>query len=354
MEITIVIPTYERPDRIGRAMVYWKDYPVKIIIVDGSPNPFKLERTSIVSENITYLQILSSFEERLLVGASLVKTAYAMFMSDDEFLTYPALIEAAEVLKSEPKVAAVLGGTMQFLLSNGKMIGAPCYASAHHLTIDAETPIKRFEQRLRYPGNIIFYSLTRAPILLLAARFIADRRYSCQYISEYQMETMLCAAGKIVVINRLMWLRSLETAPVSFKGWRRSVLFNEWCQDDKNEADLEYLEKSADKFLSLAGENIQNIKGIDFIRNYAKFDEISNSNDRMMMRRFKKYIQQLIDIVPNNLGKQFLRLKSRLGVRSKSSFMQLDQVMKQLEMMGVRTDNAELLHIKSLVEKIKD
>lgn len=350
MDITIIIPTYGRPDRIRRAVVYWQDYPVQIIILDGSPNPFVLENTVTVSKNITYLHILSSFEERLLVGASLVKTPYAMFISDDEFLIYPALFEATEVLKSEPKVAAVLGGTMQFLLSKGKMLGAPCYASAHNLNIDSESPIKRFEQRLRYPGNIIFYSLTRAPILLLAARFIADKRYSCQYISEYQMEAMLCAAGKVVVINRLMWLRSLETAPVSFKGWRRSVLFNEWCQDNENEADLVYLEKSADSFLSMVSENIQNIKGIDFIRNYAKFEKIANSNDRMLTRSFKKYIQQLIEMVPKNLGKQLLSLKSRLRVRSKTTFMQLDQVMLQLELMGVRTDKAELLRIKSLVE----
>ena len=330
--------------------MYWRNYPVQIIIVDGSKNPLVQEATFATNHNITYHHILCSFEERLLVGASLVKTPYAMFLSDDEFLVYPALLEATEILKSEPKVSAVLGGAMQFLLSEGKMLGAPCYTSASRLTIDSESSIKRFYQRLKYPGNIIFYSLTRAHILQFAARFIADKTYSCQYISEYQMEAVLCAAGKVVVINRLMWLRSMETAPVSFKGWRRSILFNEWCNDSKNEADMIYLEKSADRYLSLASNNVEIIKGIDFIKNYSRFEMIANPNRGKLWRSFRKTAQQLIDITPKELGNLLLKISSKFKVRTKGSFLKLEQVMIQLELMGVRTDKTELMRIKTLIE----
>ena len=39
-ELTIVIPTYNRPLELERAIEYWRDLPVTVHILDGSENPW--------------------------------------------------------------------------------------------------------------------------------------------------------------------------------------------------------------------------------------------------------------------------------------------------------------------------
>lgn len=354
LEVTIIIPTYDRPDRIQRALAYWRQYPVQVIILDGSPERSVSEVALADCPNVSYYHMPVSFEERLFAGASLVTTPYAMFLSDDEFLVFPALVEATQILKACEDVAAVLGSTVMFSLFRGQMVGAPCYASAHHLDIDSESPVGRLSQRLKVPGNVIFYSLTRARILQIACQFIADRRYSCQYVSEYQMEAMFCSAGKVKVMKRVLWLRSMETSPVSFKGWRRSVLFHEWCDDSKNAGDLAYLEKSADKFLSLASDHKEKVSGAYFVENFAKFESSANTAQRPFVKSLSNRGRLLFDLLPKALRHALRTLRGAVRLRPKSPFVELDQVIVKLKHVGVRADEADLMRIKRLVEEIRD
>jgi len=351
LDITIIIPTYERPEKILRALDYWKQYPVEVIIMDGSPKRSILNTTLIKYPNVVYHHVVSSFEERLMQGASNVKTPYGMFLSDDEFLIYPALVEACEALKSEHELSAVLGSSVQFSVFRGQMVGAICYSSSQLLKIDGESPLSRLEQRHKCPGNIIFYSLTRANILKLAAEFISEKKYSCQYISEYQMEAVLCSAGKVRVLNRLMWLRSLETPPVSFKGWRRSVHFDQWCMDNKNIAELSHLKKSADKFLSMAGVGDKKIPGKIFIDKYSKYEEDINKPERTLKNKIKIHLRQFFELLPSKLKFHIRNLKTSL---TKNTLMQIDQVLIELKYHGVRTDVVDIMRIKSLVERTKE
>lgn len=39
-ELTIIIPTYNRPLELEKSIEFWSDSPVSVFIIDGSDRPF--------------------------------------------------------------------------------------------------------------------------------------------------------------------------------------------------------------------------------------------------------------------------------------------------------------------------
>ena len=53
-KLTIIIPTYNRPHYIIRNILFWKDYDVNLIILDGSIEPLSKEVLNNISINILF------------------------------------------------------------------------------------------------------------------------------------------------------------------------------------------------------------------------------------------------------------------------------------------------------------
>ncbi len=344
MKVTIIIPSYERREQLLRSLGYWQKYPINLIVLDGSASPTLQTEDISHFSRVTYLHLARSFEERLNIGASMVRTPYAMFLSDDEFVLYSGLQDACQVLDSDPEVSAVLGGTLIFYTFKGQMVAAPCYASAAELNINSSLPIERYRQRVDVPGNIIFYSLTRANILQLAGQFIAERKYSCLYISEYQVEGIFCAAGTVKVLPRVFWLRSLDTPPVAFKGCDRHITAPEWFDDVSNAAEIAHLSDSADRFFSMTSGDKPKITGKEFlfeVNRSARGYEVEASLTLLLRQLFQSLPEWLRDFVRN--------LRRLMRSSAPQGFKQLPQLITELSgQMSV--DQNELMRVKKLVE----
>ena len=117
-ELTIIIPTYNRPLELERAIEYWRDMPVTVHILDGTPKP-SFEIGTIVSGlvNLTYHSLptkahqkfMENYALRVNEGMSLIKTKFAALLADDDFFTVQGLSEALGILSSNDKVDAVIG-----------------------------------------------------------------------------------------------------------------------------------------------------------------------------------------------------------------------------------------------------
>ena len=121
-ELTIIIPTYNRPLELERAIEYWRDTPVTVHILDGSEKSWFPSGPLESASNIFYHHIpaikdqdpIESFFQRILTGAKLPVTKFSAFGCDDDFYTISGLLESLVILESEPKINAVAGRVLTY------------------------------------------------------------------------------------------------------------------------------------------------------------------------------------------------------------------------------------------------
>jgi len=96
-ELTIIIPTYNRPLELERSIEYWRDFPLTVHILDGAPKPcFGVGEIVNNIANINYHllptkaneKFMQNYAERIIDGMSLIKTKYAALLADDDFLRF--------------------------------------------------------------------------------------------------------------------------------------------------------------------------------------------------------------------------------------------------------------------------
>ena len=121
-ELTIIIPTYNRPLELERAIEYWRDTPVTVHILDGSEKPWFPLGPIKSASTVTYHHIsaekdqdpMESIRQRILYGSKLPITKFSAFGCDDDFYTISGLIESLVILESEPKIDAVAGRVLTY------------------------------------------------------------------------------------------------------------------------------------------------------------------------------------------------------------------------------------------------
>ena len=121
-ELTIIIPTYNRPLELERAIEYWRDTPVTVHILDGSEKPWFPTGPIKSAWTVTYHHIpiekdqapMESIFQRILYGSKLPVTKFSAFGCDDDFYTISGLIESLEILKSDNSTDAVAGRVLTY------------------------------------------------------------------------------------------------------------------------------------------------------------------------------------------------------------------------------------------------
>ena len=121
-ELTIIIPTWNQPLELERAIEYWRDTPVKVHILDGSEKPWFALGLIKETQNITYHHIpamrdqnpTESFFQRIIFGLKLPTTEFSAFGCDDDFYTISGLIKSLKKLNSEPNFEAVAGAVLTY------------------------------------------------------------------------------------------------------------------------------------------------------------------------------------------------------------------------------------------------
>jgi hypothetical protein len=204
-------------------------------------------------------------------------------------------------------------------------------------------------QRIKYTDNSIFFPLVRTDLLKLAGKYMLDNQYSCPYIAEIQMEAMLCSAGTVRVIPKLMWFRSLEVSRVTTPEHDRSISFYTWLNDSKNAEDVKRLIASSDRYLSLASPTSPPISGKEFIEIFSEQERISlaqnEQNNRISFRR-SLYIKIPISI------RKFIRIVFYyLFGKTPEGSIPIELHLKKLAKLDIDFDKDEVKRIEKLVSR---
>jgi len=348
-KITVIIPTYERRRYIARSLAFWSIYPVDLLIVDGSGSPSVEPKVYEAYENCKYFHLPISPEKRVHFAATRVVTPYAIIISDDEFLSYAALQDAVDVLETEPEVAAVLGETLAFKIYAGDLVWRRIYHTACELNITAKSPQARMTQRFQYTDNSIFNPLIRSDILRLAGQYLSDHQYTCPYVAEYQMEALLCSAGSVRVLPRLMWFRSLEGNMVTTKQHDREKLFHSWAKDSKNQKEVDRLVKSSSEFLGMAASTPPAVTGLEFVEMIVREEQRSfASPEGDTTDSFARRLYSKLPVVMRECIRNIYYLLNR---RTPEGFMPIVSALKELNALGIGFDLQEISRIEKLISE---
>ena len=121
-ELTIVIPTCEKPENLERAIEYWRVTPVTVHIVDGSKTPWFPIGKLLDVPTISYHHIPPENNEgiwgnycrRMRYGAVLPTTKYSALCADDDAFTISGLCAILNAFENDLTVDAMIGRAAVF------------------------------------------------------------------------------------------------------------------------------------------------------------------------------------------------------------------------------------------------
>ena len=167
-ELTIIIPTWNQPFELERAIEYWRDISINVYILDGSVMPWFPVGALRDASNIKYFHMpaeknqnsIENFFQRINSGLELPATKYVAFGCDDDFYTITGLLESAKILQSNPKFDAVAGRVLTYEHKR-KIVWHHKYVPRFNRT-DLEA--HSIEQRLATGSSWFLYSVCRTEI----------------------------------------------------------------------------------------------------------------------------------------------------------------------------------------------
>jgi len=251
VNLTIIIPTYNRHDYLLRQLVYLSYYPVKVIVVDGSEEPLQKKFIKLFSSyiNIKYHYVKVSIPDRVRFALKKIKSPYVMCLADDDFYIPSGLVAAMNELKINKKNIACMGQSIGFDILDKKSFFSPYGESLNKYSITKKNPIDRIIDGIQNYRSAAFYALFKTSDFINIWKDIQSS--SCPELMEYEHAIMTYLHGRLITSNSVYWIRSFECDPLQSKiDGNRTVNFIKWySQDIYNREKILFIKRISHIFL---------------------------------------------------------------------------------------------------------
>ena len=319
--LTIIIPSNNRPFFLRRAIKYWNNYNFPLIIVDGSSETQKKWMDENSNENIQYFYKKTSFPDRLNFAAKLVKTKYCILIPDDEFYCVSVLKRCINFLESNNEYVAINGCAIGFFYTFNKLMGEKKYPEWVK-RIRAETdPKERITSHMKDYVNSLGVSVIKSDMFRKCAGLYANNEFPIFAQWELQMNLILSFAGKSKTVDELMYFRSMEEDSPSIahviKNHIPSLNLKNKIDRFWNESQFE---KQKIKFINVMSCFLQTLKpeySLDYCRNALTSSiELYNKNVILIQNKkknFSPFIKMIIyNFLPTLVINILIKIRKRL------------------------------------------
>jgi glycosyltransferase domain-containing protein len=239
--LTVVIPTYQRQQYLLRVCKYWQNTAVKLIIVDGSEESFENQLSQTLNNfpNIKYFHLPEKFNLRLNFSTNFINTPYTVLSADDEFLTYSGLSSAIRTLKSNADVVACGGQTIKFnpFRTTKKIDYGEGYKTfGYNVTQNSISERLNFAFKDYKPAT--FYAVMKSDVWKKSWGNMVTSNFAMVLEFEQVFTTYIC--GKLLTIDEVVRLWSVEELPVVDPKLDRIIKFEDWWENEifNNEKDM--------------------------------------------------------------------------------------------------------------------
>lgn len=255
-DLTILIPTYKRDQYLIKNLLFWENYDTNIIILDGGKKPIDKNKFHNFKNNIKYFFYKeSSFEKRLYMGSTKIKTPYSVIIADDELHEPSALKKSINFLKKNSDYGCCIGrcvgfkSTKNFLnLWPEKKIQAKHFVSQTNLLNRIKYHIKNYT-----PSTL--YAVHKTKSFKFSTKIFKTLEFDSPYIQETIFEILASAYAKCKVLPYLSWFRSYENNPIIDKNSRRLYFLSIWFDEKKNFIKIKCLKKNLVHLISSLRKN---------------------------------------------------------------------------------------------------
>jgi len=217
-KLTILIPTYNRPLELERAIEYWRDIPVTVHILEGSQKPyFPIGTLTRNPKAISYHHlpnksedgIANNYSDRLNYGLSIVDTEFTAFIGEDDFFLLSGLIKALKILVECEQVDSVMGRNINFEKNTQPVIWWKTFQRRGSSKIfNSAELIERLKTDLRkFPdGQGISRTEKLKDIWFLGGKLV----FSSRFLNEWFIVQLFFAFCRIEVIDSFIHLRERD------------------------------------------------------------------------------------------------------------------------------------------------
>ena len=237
LDLTIVIPSFERQFIIKNLSEFYKNKPYEVLILDGS----KTSMNFIFPSNVNYIWSGKSFLERLTSASKYIKTNYVCMIGDDEFHFSDALIRSLEFLESNKKYISCSGFPVTHKVSSFRIlkeiIGVDSFFCSRlkknwygfENDCYSNLNISRLKEHFGNYKTRFVYSVNRTKIWNAAINSITiatSQGFGASCLYELMIEYSIIGAGPVYLIDMPMWYRSHFIINTITYSINKSSLFN--------------------------------------------------------------------------------------------------------------------------------
>jgi hypothetical protein len=210
-ELTIVIQTYNRPLQLERSIEYWRDFPVKVIILDGSEKACLVDGLQPNTQQIFYYSFPTDGESntenwarRIRFGVGLMTTRFSALCCDDDVYTISGLVNALELL-DEGAVDAVAGKTGEYAFRQDSIVWVHKYP---HWKDEDLQKSDNLRERLFFDGGAqAFYAIYKTEKLKAIHTLTNLYRFPITVWYEQLITTVTRVFCRIKFLDELFWLK---------------------------------------------------------------------------------------------------------------------------------------------------
>lgn len=229
-DLTVVILSFGRQEFLARQLSYWSASDVNLLILDGSQEHL---RHGPLSSHVTYVHSPADYFQRMIMATEMVKTRYVALLGDDDLYLPSGLLRCMSHLDSNRTDVGAVGRSLYFFEQAGRVFVSEKNPESSNYPSSVSTGIDRLHHYY-HSGKIgsIAYGVYRSPEWKNAIRATYGARYSCAYVYDTFLRTMLTYAGNISVIDAVTWMCSGENPPIlNESSFNRKLDLIDWLTD---------------------------------------------------------------------------------------------------------------------------
>jgi glycosyltransferase domain-containing protein len=350
--LTVVIPTISRPEFVKRQITFWSQFDAQVRILDGAATAIDLSQFGQISENVHYFHEPQKFNERLSNAWKHVDTEFACLLPDDEFFLPSGLIASLEYLDKNPTVTGCVGKVLMFFVDQERFLTYQDYEYWKDFATESRTAESRVQEVL--PPNKVHkvqFAVLRSPIWKEIFTSSYGDFYSTGYLYERMLNLHSAVLGRTVVLDELMWMRSMENPPLTNVAVPRdNGGMLGWADNPSNRDEVLHYVKKVEGIIGSEG-SIEASKAHEFAEQfvYGGFEthRIKVQNSKRSFRR--RLSEALIRYAPKSIKLAAKRIGPRkvLGYLDWQGFV-LEETFSKLGQRGIAFNKRELQLIERL------
>jgi glycosyltransferase domain-containing protein len=345
--LTIVFFTYnKRMKWVLRNCDYWKNSSVRIVILDGSVDPFIQSTEDIFPSNVRYVHCpRKTYIERIKISLGHIDTKYVLMNNDDDVKFKSVVGRCIDELERDVELVACNGVYSYFSYWHNEIYALP---EVSFYNSGCQGDCLRTERLLRATKTLFMDGVFRFEVYQSCVKALFEvpspshLAFTFQFVAAYH--------GRWKQLDELMWMRSYESpAAASLHGINRSLLLFMWVDELDNQEDVnDWITIVVNSLSRDIGDNPMQIKEA-FLKALNSWCEAEKLQ--------KREEDAVSDLVPNWRRKTrlllphwFLRIYQSLRYR-KPAGVPIQIQLKWLQDQGVSVDSENISDLSSILKQ---